>query len=168
MTTFHPPFLTPTERASVMSGIAEELVILDEAGDMPREAWNRLMATTSLATATQAPMAVYGDSEDWATALPSQSVDIPLRRAHQPEGDGPEAGPSAHIQEPDFIAQVQQDPALHREWWKVRAAEASNAGCTFARCAYHPQDATIALFEGWKVRPDDQGEPRWQLVRLEA
>lgn len=157
------------KETSGMSEIPDDLVTFDEASDITREAWKRLVTTTSLATAKQAPMAVHGDSVDWATALPSESVDIPPRGTHQPEGDGPEAGPSAHIQEPDYIAQVEQKPELHRAWWRERAIDAAAMGCTFSRASYM-QDRWrhFAMFEAWKVRPDDQGEPRWQITRVEA
>lgn len=67
------------------------------------------------------------------------------------------------MEEPIYIRQVQQDFSLHKEWLEKRADESKAEGCTFARVTWHPQDPSILLFEGWKERPADQGEARFQL-----
>jgi hypothetical protein len=48
-------------------------------------------------------------------------------------------------------------------WWRHHAQEAELKGATWHRFSYHPQNPNLILYEGWKVRPDDQGEPRFQL-----
>jgi hypothetical protein len=79
---------------------------------------------------------------------------------------GVTAGETASIQDPDYIAQVERRPELHDAWWKARSLEAREQGCTLIRASYM-QDRWkhLALLEGWKVPPANQGEPRWQMVR---
>ena len=62
---------------------------------------------------------------------------------------------------PSYIAQVQQNPNLHRAWWGKREAEARAEGCTFFRYSYDADDDSIALIEGWRERPADQGPLRF-------
>jgi hypothetical protein len=78
-------------------------------------------------------------------------------------------GAKLGVTEPNFIAQGSaktRDEA--HEWWKARSAEAMAEGCTFCRYSQHPTITDLILFEAWQVQPRNQGEPRWQLMRLEA
>lgn len=69
--------------------------------------------------------------------------------------------------EPFFIAQtfdpyVVGDEAASRAWFDLRAKEADAEGGTFSR--FTVSDAGDGLlFECWKERPVDQGEPRWKI-----
>lgn len=67
-------------------------------------------------------------------------------------------------EEPDYIAQTYQNHLTHMSWYNLRKREAQREGCTFFRYSYHPQDIWIALIEGWKKQPADQGEPRFQII----
>lgn len=71
--------------------------------------------------------------------------------------------------EPDYIAQTAEPEHLTPDgfWaWRRRCAEEAMAmGCTHGR--YSVDDSakpTMALVEGWKVRPDDEGPIRWQMT----
>lgn len=71
------------------------------------------------------------------------------------------------MSEPDYIAQTfEPEHVAERDsmyaWFDVQAAEARKIGCTFPRYS-RSEDGTGVLFEAWKVRPFDQGEPRWHL-----
>ncbi len=48
-----------------------------------------------------------------------------------------------------------------KAWFDEQVKEARALGVTFPRFAHHPDRPGIYLFEGWKVRPEDQGEPRF-------
>ena len=66
--------------------------------------------------------------------------------------------------EPIYIAQVEQDPDLHRRWFMARTDDAEAMGCMFGRYRVHPDNERIALIEAWTERPDDQGPLRWALT----
>jgi invasion protein IalB len=66
--------------------------------------------------------------------------------------------------EPIFIAQIEQDPSLHRAWFDACTQQAKQKGCTFGRYSVHEDNERLALAEGWVDRPDAQGEQRWSLV----
>jgi hypothetical protein len=72
--------------------------------------------------------------------------------------------------EPDFVAQ--NGDALTREEhdaWVKRCVETATAeGCTHARWTKHDQIPHLFLVEAWKVRPDDEGEPRFALTTANA
>lgn len=73
-------------------------------------------------------------------------------------------------EEPDFIAQTFEKEHLldSATWIHNTAKDFNEKGATFARVSVEQDDHvyTGLLFEGWKVRPVDQGEPRWQLTPL--
>ena len=73
------------------------------------------------------------------------------------------------MSEPDFISQTAEPmtPEQRQEWFRWRVTEAENEGATFHRYSHHPGNPDILLHEGWKVRPDDQGEPRFQFTPTE-
>lgn len=68
--------------------------------------------------------------------------------------------------EPDFIAQCGEPmtPEERMSWLKKRANEANAKGATFHRASIHPEQPDLTLLESWKVAPEDQGKPRWQMV----
>lgn len=70
--------------------------------------------------------------------------------------------------EPIFIAQIEQDPSLHRAWFMKRTDEAEEIGCMFGRYSVHPDNERLALIEAWTERPEDQGEVRWDKATEEA
>lgn len=74
------------------------------------------------------------------------------------------------MSEPDFLSQCADpfadDDARHK-WFHERAAEAKAKGATWCRYTIHPERGWT-LFEGWKVRPENDGEPRWQIASPET
>lgn len=66
--------------------------------------------------------------------------------------------------EPEYLAQSGEPmPPDERLVWIEFHVEAAKAkGMTFFRSTYD-EDHDLTLFEGWKERPEDQGEPRWQM-----
>lgn len=69
--------------------------------------------------------------------------------------------------EPDYLAQTAEPmtPDERREWFRSRAREAGAQGCVHGRMSVDDaENPTMALVEAWKVRPSDEGEPRWQMV----
>jgi len=78
-------------------------------------------------------------------------------------------GAKLGVTEPNFIAQGSAETREEAQaWWKDRSIEAMAEGCTFCRYSQHPTITDLILFEAWQVQPRDQGEPRWQLMRMEA
>lgn len=77
----------------------------------------------------------------------------------------------AHLNpvEPDFISQsgenVASDAARHA-WFVAAADEMRAKGATHFRYSFDAEiaDVPLALVEGWKAAPSNEGEPRWQLV----
>lgn len=69
------------------------------------------------------------------------------------------------MNEPEFIAQTAEpmSSAERLEWIRAQAGEARTAGMTFGRASIHPEQTNIVLYEGWRVQPKDQGEPRFQI-----
>ncbi len=67
--------------------------------------------------------------------------------------------------EPDAIAQSAEPvDAEERMVWIKGCVEAARAkGLTFFRASYN-EEHNLTLLECWKERPDDQGEPRFQMV----
>lgn len=71
---------------------------------------------------------------------------------------------------PDFATQIRIDDdvtdlaAVIQEWIAMRCDEFRKEGATFFRASVHPDDGRLALVEGWKFRPEDQGEPRFFLT----
>lgn len=69
-------------------------------------------------------------------------------------------------EEPFFIqqAEVEGGENVKRNWFNNAGKEAHAEGMTFFRASYHPDNTNLLLFEGWKNRPQNQGEPRWSLT----
>lgn len=74
------------------------------------------------------------------------------------------------LSEPDFLSQTAEPMTSERrrEWYRARAREAESQGAVWHRFSYHPEQTDILLYEGWKVRPDDEGEPRFQFAAKES
>ena len=70
------------------------------------------------------------------------------------------------MSEPEFIAQTAEPMAKDEiQVWITAQVEAGRAqGATFFRAATHPDITGLFLVEGWNERPNDQGEPRFQMV----
>jgi hypothetical protein len=68
--------------------------------------------------------------------------------------------------EPDFIAQTAElmTDVERRKWANERAAEFFNQGATHHRLTAHETIPHLLLLEGWKVRPEDEGEPHFQFA----
>lgn len=67
--------------------------------------------------------------------------------------------------EPCYIAQTFEpehlhDPVTARAWFQKQGKLAHDEGCTWPRMTVN-EDQTGLLFEAWKDRPSDEGEPRW-------
>lgn len=70
------------------------------------------------------------------------------------------------MSEPDFISQCRAglvDDAARQKWFRGRFADAKANGATWARYTIHPKHGWV-LAEFWRVRPKDEGEPRWGTV----
>lgn len=67
--------------------------------------------------------------------------------------------------EPEFLAQSGEPMSSEERliWLEAQAAAGRAAGATFFRASIHPGISDLILMEGWIVRPDEQGEPRWQM-----
>ena len=50
-------------------------------------------------------------------------------------------------------------------WLTTSRKQAEAEGRTHFRASSHPQLAGLTLFEGWKEKPADMGEPRWVLAK---
>jgi hypothetical protein len=73
---------------------------------------------------------------------------------------------NAEAEQPDFLSQtggVQSDDDAS-VWFQERYREAKAQGATWCRYSRHPEQDGLLLFEGWKVWPSDEGEPRWQFA----
>lgn len=67
--------------------------------------------------------------------------------------------------EPEYIRQTVVGAIEQRmDWFEAAAREAREEGMTFFRYSYHPDNPCLLLIEGWRGRPKDQGDIRWQLV----
>lgn len=68
--------------------------------------------------------------------------------------------------EPDYLAQT-AEPMDHQQrwaWCEDHARRAEEAGCTWRRYTIHQERSELLLMEGWKVRPENEGEPRFQFA----
>lgn len=74
--------------------------------------------------------------------------------------------PAPNPPEPRYVAQVEQTPFAHPDWFIAKRAEAESDGCTFFRFSVHPDNMGIALIEGWEKQPADQGEIRFMIAPL--
>jgi hypothetical protein len=68
--------------------------------------------------------------------------------------------------EPNFIAQTAEPapPDERMVWIKAQIEFGRVAGATFFRASVHPEIPDLTLVEGWIEQPEDQGEPRFQMV----
>ena len=63
--------------------------------------------------------------------------------------------------EPYYIAQnAETVDSSERQRWIIFHINRSNAA--FWRATYD-EEQNLILFEGWKNRPEEPGEPRWQM-----
>lgn len=68
--------------------------------------------------------------------------------------------------EPDFLSQTGGEAG--RVWLYEQARAAAEQGATYHRFSIDDKDhPRIWLYEGWKVRPANEGEPRFMLQRGE-
>lgn len=70
--------------------------------------------------------------------------------------------------EPEYLRQYGPlqgiEPDEYRAWFRACEEEAKAEGIKFMRLSVDDVDyTTMALFEGWKERPIDQGPVRWQM-----
>ena len=76
----------------------------------------------------------------------------------------------AHLDpvEPDFIAQNGEPltDAERHTWFSATANDMRSRGAVHFRYSADAQvaDRPLALVEGWKAVPANEGEPRWQLA----
>lgn len=71
------------------------------------------------------------------------------------------------MSEPEYIAQTAEPDNIAdlRSWFDNRSEEAKAEGITFARYSVDDNEKpTLALIEGWKTPPKDQGPIRWQMM----
>lgn len=69
------------------------------------------------------------------------------------------------MSEPIYVRQFSLSEAEDNPHFmdEVIFPDAQSAGVTFGRLSWR-EDLQIALYEGWKEKPEDQGEIRWMLV----
>lgn len=72
-------------------------------------------------------------------------------------------------EEPEFIAQRYgfDDNAEVQKWINKQCDAMRESEATWFRATIHPDDDQLVLLEGWKMRPKDQGEPRFQFQATE-
>jgi hypothetical protein len=72
------------------------------------------------------------------------------------------------VSEPFYIAQCGDEMTEQERWARLERTveDANTKGSVFGRVTRHPDFPNLILFEGWKERPEDQGEPRFQMVSL--
>jgi hypothetical protein len=78
---------------------------------------------------------------------------------------------TAHPVKPGFIAQNGDlSTRLEQDDWIKRTVDymVKEHGATFFRVTRHKLNADLILIEGWKVQPINQGEPHFQMERVEA
>lgn len=68
--------------------------------------------------------------------------------------------------DPIYVVQTAEprSPDELRAWLRERAQEARAEGCGWFRASLHSDHEGLALIEGWRTRPADEGAPRWALV----
>ncbi len=69
------------------------------------------------------------------------------------------------MSEPNFLSQTAEPmtAAQRRAWCKARAGEADRQGARWHRYSHDAATGAL-LYEGWKQRPDAEGDPRFQFV----
>jgi hypothetical protein len=73
--------------------------------------------------------------------------------------------------EPEYIRQTAQPEHIAdlSGWFTACQIEAEAEGITFARLSVDDhKNPTMAIVEGWKKRPDEQGEIRWALTGVKS
>jgi hypothetical protein len=67
--------------------------------------------------------------------------------------------------EPDYVAQTAEITTAEelRAWQEARMSDAKAIGCTWPRWSYDGD--RLYLFEAWKVRPSDEGAPRFAYAK---
>ena len=67
---------------------------------------------------------------------------------------------------PDFIMQdAELTTSVKRSHWFLKGIrDMKKDGVTFVRCSIRPDKSHICLLEGWRTKPKDQGEPRFQMT----
>lgn len=69
---------------------------------------------------------------------------------------------------PDFSAQTADVPTGEQHaWFRARADEMRKEGATWLRFARHPDNPSLILVEGWRVRPDREPPPCFHLTAAE-
>lgn len=71
--------------------------------------------------------------------------------------------------EPFYIAQTAEKMTGDERysWFARRTAEAKHEGAKWCRMSVDDADRpTMCLFEAWRERPADEGEPRWQFTHV--
>jgi hypothetical protein len=70
------------------------------------------------------------------------------------------------VSEPKFIAQIGEPMSSDERkiWIRAQVEAAKVAGSVFFRVSSHEEFPDLLLLEGWDKQPDDQGEPRFQMV----
>ena len=70
--------------------------------------------------------------------------------------------------EPDYLRQTAEwagmDANQRDAWWRETFEEMKAIGCTWMRRSVDSDEPTMALCEGWKERPADEGPIRWQMT----
>lgn len=71
-----------------------------------------------------------------------------------------------HTMEPDFIAQNGEivTPEQYHAWIERNAKLTRRRKWAHARVTRHDLIPNLYLFEAWKVKPDDEGAPRFALA----
>ena len=71
--------------------------------------------------------------------------------------------------EPDYLAQTGdfKVPVAGQHWIRERSFWARKIGCRHIRASWSPEHELL-LIEAWKVKPDDEGDPRWQLTHARS
>lgn len=66
----------------------------------------------------------------------------------------------------DFLAQNGDATTTDEQtaWFTATADEFRGQGATHFRYSRHPTIPNLCLVEGWKVRPANEGDPRWLLT----
>lgn len=70
-------------------------------------------------------------------------------------------------EEPIYVAMTGEHWDSGLDWFDARAKEARDQGATFFRYS-HDEPHKMLLIEGWKIRPNDQGEQRWMFAAPET
>lgn len=69
------------------------------------------------------------------------------------------------MSEPDFRSQTTAPVGSEqrRAWFKARAKDANRQGARWHRYSFDEKTGVL-LYEGWKLRPESEGDPRFQFI----